>query len=183
MNSAIPRLLKRLNMTNLMWTKKLSVGNDIIDSEHKNLISMANGIVDAISARDYDEIAQAFELIESWLTVHYSNEEEIARAVNFDYSRHKLAQQHQLNELRFLRDELLGRNSLWSKDIAEHFAHFLKNWIIDDHIIRLDMQMRPALQAYDYHFRPSRNDDRNEQMPAAYNNYRLAFGLAANMPC
>lgn len=170
-------------MTSLIWTKKLSIGNEIIDSEHKNLITMSNGIVDAIRVRDYGEIAQAFELIESWLKVHFSNEEEIARAVKFDYSRHKLAQQHELNELRFLRGELLGRNSLWSKDIAEHFTHFLKSWIIDDHIIRLGMQMRPALQAYDYHFRPNRNDDSAKHIPTSPNNDRLGFNLVVNMPC
>lgn len=168
-------------MTSLKWTKELSVGNEIIDAEHRNLINMANGIVDAIKERDFGEIAQAFELIESWLNVHFSNEEEIARAVKFDFSKRKLAQQHELNELRFLRDELLGQNNLWVKDMAEHFTHFLKNWLIDDHIIRLDMRMKPALQAYGYHFWPNRIGDRTEQAFAVRDNYRLGFRAAANV--
>jgi len=169
-------------MTSLMWTLKLSVGNEIIDSEHRNLINMANGLVDAIGARDYDGIAQAFELIESWLTAHFSNKEEIARAVKFDFSRHILAHQQELNELRFLREELLGQKSLWDKDMARHFTQFLKDWIIDDHIIRSDMQMRPALQAYDYHFWPNRNGDTVEQMHATCDIRRTGFSLATNMP-
>lgn len=166
-------------MTSLMWTKNLSVGNEIIDAEHRNLINMANGILDAIRARDHDEVAQAFELVESWLTVHHANEEEIARAVNFDFHKHKLAQQHELHELHFLRDELLGKNALWSRHIVEHFTHFLKNWIIDDHIIRLNMLLKPVLQAYDYHFMPERNHERNEPMSAARKNCRQGFNLAS----
>ena len=146
-------------MMNLKWAKKLSVGNEIIDAEHRDLIGMVNGVTRAMGARDCHALAQAFELLEGWLYVHFANEEKIAQAVNFDFSNHKPAQQYSLKELQHMRDELIAKNGLWSDDAVDHFTLSLKNWVIDGHIINLDMLMKPALQAYDYEFRPSRCGD------------------------
>lgn len=145
-------------MTNLTWTKKLSVGNEILDSEHRNLICLVGDVVCAIKARDCPALAQAFELLEDWLFVHYANEERIAQAVNFDFSGHKPAQQYSLQELRLMRDELAARNGTWSDDTVEHFTRSLKKWIIDGHIVNLDMRMKPTLQARCYKFWPGRCD-------------------------
>lgn len=141
-------------MTSLMWTKKLSVGNEIIDAEHRNLIGMVGDIVRAIKARDCRTLAHAFEQLEGWLFVHFANEEKIARAVNFDFTGHKPAQQYSLQELRDIRNELIVRNGVWSDEAADCFARALKKWIIDGHIVNLDMQMKPALEAFDYKFWP-----------------------------
>ncbi|MDO8811734.1 MAG: hypothetical protein Q7J38_06870 [Gallionella sp.] len=61
-----------------------------------------------------------------------------------------------------MRDELVGKGGIWSDSAAEHFTGFLKSWLIDDHIVRLDMLMKPALQAHDYTFWPGwKNDEIN----------------------
>lgn len=150
-------------MTGLMWTKKLSVGNEIVDAEHRNLIRMTNDVAQAIRTRDGSALAQAFELLENWLCVHFTNEEKIAEAVKFDFSSHKLAQQYSLKELRHMRDELIAKNGMGSDGAVAHFTRSLKNWMIDDHIINLDMLMKPALQAYDYKFWPGRFGDGSDQ--------------------
>ena len=48
----------------LAWTEHLSVGNATIDSEHKSLIVMVNGIETMIKARDSFALTQAFEQLE-----------------------------------------------------------------------------------------------------------------------
>jgi len=65
----------------LEWSKQLSVGNAIIDSEHKNLIVMVNSIEPIIRARDGVALSQELEQIEHWLCTHFENEERIASAV------------------------------------------------------------------------------------------------------
>jgi len=141
-------------MTNLAWTRKLSVGNDILDAEHRNLIRMVNDVIHAIRAKDCHALAQAIELLEVWLCVHFANEEKIARAVNFDFTSQKPAQQFSLKELQLMRNELIAQNRIWPDRAVGYFARFLKNWMIDGHIINLNMPMKPALQAYDYKFWP-----------------------------
>ncbi len=138
----------------LKWTKQLSVGNAVIDSEHKNLITITSNVRRAIKARDSSTLSQELEHLEDWLYVHFANEGKIAQAVNFDFSQHKLAQQCWLKELWFLRDELVGKNSLLPDDEIEYFSLFLSDWMIDGHIISLDMAMKPVLQAYDYNLLP-----------------------------
>ena len=138
----------------LKWTKQLSVGNAVIDSEHRNLISIANNVKRAIKARDSTTLSHELEHLEDWLYVHFANEVKIAQAINFDFSQHKLAQQCWLKELWFLRDELIGKSGLCSDEAIEHFSHFLSDWLIDGHIIGLDMPMKPVLQAHGYNFLP-----------------------------
>ena len=143
----------------LKWTRQLSVGNAVIDSEHKNLITIANSVRRAIKARDSAALPQELEHLEDWLYVHFANEGKIAQAVNFDFSQHKLAQQCWLKELWFLRNELIDKNGLWSDDAIEYFSLFLSDWLIDGHIISLDMPMKPVLQAYGYNFLPGAADE------------------------
>lgn len=140
-------------MMKLVWTKQLSVGNAVIDSDHKNLIAVINGIERAIRARDFSVISQAFELLEGWLCVHFANEERIARAVNLDFSKCRQAQQYSLKELQHFKDKLVAKKGLWCESAIEHYSHFLKVWMTE-HIIKVDMPMKPMLQTFDYKFWP-----------------------------
>lgn len=142
----------------LIWTKKLSIGNAIIDAEHRSLISMVNDVSHEIKIRDGSALPQAFKLLENWLCIHFVNEEKIARAINFHFPQHKQAQQHSLKELQYMRNELTAKDGIWSDSAVAHFTRSLKNWMIDEHIIKLDMLMKPALQNYDYNFWPSYQD-------------------------
>jgi hemerythrin len=135
------------------WAEHLSVGNESIDSEHRNLIGLTNNVIRAIETRNSPRLAQAFEQLEHWLCLHFASEAKIAQMINFDSSHHELAQQYMLNELRLLNNLLVAGNCLWFDGAVEHFRCFLKNWMIADHIVRLDMRMKPALQAYPYDFR------------------------------
>lgn len=139
----------------LAWEKQLSVGNAVIDSDHKNLIDMVNGIEHAVRGRNYPAISQAFQSLEGWLHIHSENEKKIAQAVNFDFPCHHLAQQYSLKELQHLKDELSAKKGIWCESAAEHYARSLSNWMAE-HIAKVDMPMKPVLQALDYKFWPSR---------------------------
>lgn len=138
----------------LVWTNHLSVGNAIIDADHRNLIGMVNDVNLGIKTRDGSALLQAFKLLENWLCVHFVNEEKIAQAVKFPFAQHKMAQQHSLKELQYMKEEWVAKNGAWSEGSAKHIARSLRNWMIDEHIIKLDMLMKPILQNYDYNFWP-----------------------------
>ena len=138
----------------MLWSNHLSVGNAIIDSEHRKLISFANDAIRAIETRDSSYMDMAFKQLEWTLSAHFESEVKIARAAGLDMSKLQLTHKHVLKELQLLRYELVGTNGLWSENAVDHHSHFLKNLLIDDHIIKLDMQMSPALQTLGYQFRP-----------------------------
>lgn len=62
----------------LAWSEELSVGNAMIDSEHKDLIIIVNNVEHAIRARDSSALSRAFKLLEDHMRIHFTNEEKIA---------------------------------------------------------------------------------------------------------
>ena len=143
----------------IVWTEQLSIGNAVIDSDHRNLIEITNHIVHAIRTRNYHALVELFGIFGHKLCVHFANEEKLAQAVNFDFTEHKLAQHYELKKLQFLRGELIAENCLWTDSQLVHFSRFLKNWMVEEHIIGSGMRMKPVLQEYNYSFWPNRECD------------------------
>ncbi len=137
----------------LVWTKELSVGNASIDSDHQALIDMTNCIMREIGLANGGALSRAFKTLENWLPAHFANEERIARAVHFPSDQSDKAHQYSLMELQHIRSELVSKNGIWSEDAVKHFCLFMQNWAIE-HITKMDMQMKPALLAHAYNFRP-----------------------------
>lgn len=136
----------------ILWTEQLSVGNAIIDSDHKELIAMINGAEYMIKKTDSTALPLAFDHIEHWLRVHFSNEEMIAQAVGFSFARHKLRHETMLKTFHLMRGVIEGKNGAWDEDGAEHYAEFLSDWLTN-HLIDEDMLMKPVLESYPYDFR------------------------------
>lgn len=138
----------------LAWTEQLSVGNAIIDSDHKKLITMVNGAEYMIKKRDCFALSQAFDQIEQWLRIHFDNEEMIAQAVKFPFATNKLEHESLLKTFYLMRDVILRKNGVWNEDAAEHYSELLNDWLIN-HVFKEDMSMKPVLQAYPYDFIPT----------------------------
>lgn len=137
----------------LAWSEELSVGNAMIDSEHKNLIIVVNSVEHAIRARDSFALSRAFKLLEDCMRIHFINEEKIAQAVNFPFTNNKQEHYYLLKLLQHMRDELEAKNGILSEDATEHFSHFLSDWMTE-HILKEDMLMKPVLQTYPCDFKP-----------------------------
>ena len=76
---------KNRRPADVVWTKQLSVGNAILDSEHRNLITKINNIVHMIEAGDTAALPDIFEMLETWLITHFENEKIFAQSINFDF--------------------------------------------------------------------------------------------------
>ena len=137
----------------LNWAEHLSVGNRIIDSDHKNLIVVVNRLANAIRSRDRAALAKTFELLDTYMSVHFRNEEKIAEAIEFPFEKNKVDQRQLMHEMRYMVRELESMDSYWPDHLLHKYSRFLSSWLID-HIIKTDMKMKPALQAYPYEFRP-----------------------------
>lgn len=166
----------------LICTKQLSVGNMIIDSEHRNLICIINNANRAIATRDSLALPQELERLENWLCIHFANEERIAQAVSFPSARLRLAQQCSLDALRRLRDEMEAKYGMWSEDMAGHFSRLLEIWMIE-HITKVDMPMKPMLQTHDYNFWPGWRGDETGHAVMANCSLMLAASGTAGCGC
>lgn len=138
----------------LTWAEYLSVGNVMIDSDHKNLIIMINNIEHAIGRRDTAEMLKAIGSFATYMHIHLRNEEQIAEAVNFPLAQNNLEHQQLMYEIRSMLENLDPKNGTWPDNLVKKYSCFLNDWMMD-HIIKKDMQMKPVLQNHPYDFKPS----------------------------
>lgn len=142
----------------LIWKEHLSVGNALLDSEHKNLLGLINGIEYKIDHNDVPDLLKAIELLKRSAQAHFANEARFAQALNLDFEQHGLAHQHLLKELDTTFAELESRvvtpDDAWCKYAMEHYPKLLRDWFIE-HITGEDMKMKPALQSYPCDFKPA----------------------------
>ena len=137
----------------LDWAEHLSVGNELIDAEHKNLIVAVNSIEHAIATRNRIALSRAFDLLDTYLHIHFRNEERIAAAIKFPFSKNRLEHQHLLKEMRYMRAELDTKDGIWRDELVDKYSRFLSGWMAE-HIIKEDMLMKRELQTYPYDFKP-----------------------------
>ena len=122
----------------LAWSEDLSVGNAVIDSEHKDLIDMVNNIARVIREKDSSAMPQVFEQLEERLCSHFVNEEKIAQATNFPFIQNEREHKYVLKSLHLIRDAvsaMAAKNGMWAEDAAEHYSEFLSDWLTN-HVIR-----------------------------------------------
>ena len=137
----------------LAWADNLSVGNALIDAEHQNLIVAVNSVEHLLGTRDRVALSKAMDLLDTYMRIHFRNEEKIAEAVNFPFAKNKQEHQQLLKDMRALREELEANNGNWSDDLVSKYCGFLSSWMTD-HIVKEDMKLKPMLETYPYDFKP-----------------------------
>ncbi|WP_212785384.1 bacteriohemerythrin [Ferrigenium kumadai] len=134
----------RERIMTLTWTEQLSVGNAIIDSEHRNLIGLINSVEHALRSGNEHALSHAFKLLTDCVRLHFMNEEKIAQAAELPFEQHKQSHQYLQKELQYIRDELEAKSGMWSEGAVEHFTRTLGNWMMD-HLSGEDKLLKPAL--------------------------------------
>ena len=132
----------------LAWTEQLSVGNVIIDADHKELFRLASNIDCLTKAKDHSALPRALKLLNACMNRHFLNEELLAHALDIPSAMHKVAHQNMLTELDLTRHQI-GKDSVAAVYVMEHYVQFLLDWLIE-HITEEDMQLKPVLHNHPY---------------------------------
>lgn len=135
------------------WAKRLSVGNRIIDSFHKEILDMVDRIEYLIKAGDGSALSEAFGLLEDCLSDYFLVEKNIAEAVNFPFTQHDFAHQCLLDKVQRTKNELAA-NGMWSDTTARHYSMLLRNCLIK-HIEEESKLIKIILDTQLYDFKPS----------------------------
>jgi hemerythrin len=135
----------------LVWRDQLSVGNDVIDADHRHLIDIINSAGGSLAARDQRGLWASLESLSRYSKTHFESEEKIAAAVRYG----PVAQLHESHDalLRKLDQLKAGIQQQWSAASVEHFNALLRDWLLD-HVIKEDLLMKPALQKFSPRFDP-----------------------------
>jgi hemerythrin len=148
-----PHIFLQESWMELTWSKRLSVGNETLDSEHKTIIDLVRRVEHSIRAKDSARFAEALKRLEEATRKHFANEAKIAHAIEYPFSHHHQEHQYIVKEMMAIEKELAGYHGNWSESIAEHYFQFLSTWAIDL-IDQDDMKMKAMLENYPYDFKP-----------------------------
>jgi hemerythrin len=135
----------------LEWREQLSVGNDLLDSDHKYLIEIINQAENGLRLRSLSEARGALDSLSRYSVKHFFREEKIAIAVGYSHAA-QLHESHEglLRRLDQVRQEL---GEEWTDASVEGFGAFLRDWLIN-HVIKEDMLMKPFLKKFSPRFAP-----------------------------
>jgi len=135
----------------LVWREQLSVGNDVIDNDHKHLIEIINQAELSLHERSREKLAEVFGELESYGNDHFLREELIAKSVSYPNSdlMHK-SHANLLIELKKLKEEI---GTAWTDQVASHFTSLLRDWLLQ-HVIKEDMLMKPWMVKYPPNYNP-----------------------------
>jgi hemerythrin len=138
-------------MMDMRCTKQLSIGNRIIDSAHKEVFGMIDWVIYSIMARNIVALPEEFDRLENCLCVYFSVEANIAQAVNFDFTQHRLAHQILLNKFQRTKDWLMAKNGAWSKFEEDSCIDSLRNCLIR-HIKEEGEPLKIVMETHFYDF-------------------------------
>ncbi|MDP1633309.1 MAG: hemerythrin family protein [Gallionellaceae bacterium] len=138
----------------LMWRDQLSVGNNVIDGDHKYLVEIINEVEQSLKAKNKSALAATLEKLAKYSQVHFDREERIAQAAGYTQVP-TLSQSHQalMKKLEQMTVDTNAMGMEWSAETGEHFAAFLRDWLLD-HVIKEDLLMKPVLQKHSPSFDP-----------------------------
>jgi hemerythrin len=126
------------------WDDIYSVGNALIDAQHRRLFDIANRFGDAFQARaDRSTLLMIFDELLAYTSTHFSDEEALMRANNYpDYTTHKLNHEKLVGLVSTYRAQLISGY----EGIETRIMDFLKMWL-NGHILGMDRNYKPYLTA------------------------------------
>lgn len=135
----------------LEWREQLSVGNDLIDNDHKRLIEIINRAELSLKSKNLVRLTTVLDELSAYSIRHFEMEEALGKAVGFpDVSQLHDAHHALLGKLEQVKNELAGT---WEDTTADRFATLLRDWLVN-HVIKEDSRMKPYLAKHSPSFVP-----------------------------
>lgn len=135
----------------LVWREQLSVGNDVIDSDHKHLIEIINLVERSLKTINRGELTVALGSLTRYSKEHFDREEKIASAAGYmQVSRLHQSHEQLLKKIDQMQQEI---GEVWTASAVEHFTALLRDWLIN-HVIKEDLLLKPVLKKHPPKFNP-----------------------------
>ncbi len=138
----------------LIWRDAMSVGNNIIDADHRYLICYVNTVELALQNPEEKEILlSAMSQLYDYAYEHFMREERIQQRISYpDFNKHRQEHKELLEQLVALRNKINRDYS--NEDISAQYSEivsFLRHWLID-HVLNTDRLLIPYLSKFTKNF-------------------------------
>jgi len=135
----------------LQWREQLSVGNDLIDTDHQYLIDVVNRAEASMQAHNRVELTEVLEELGRYAQTHFEREELVAKAVGYPGVDKLHASHAKLVTTLVKFKEEVGTE--WDDAAVTQFTSFLRDWLIG-HVIKEDLPMKPWMLKHSPRFDP-----------------------------
>lgn len=133
-----------------IWSEDFSVGNDLIDSQHRDLFALVALIAD-LAARpeptpeDETVVARTLLTLRNYVRVHFSDEERLMAEAGYpDLIEHIEEHRTFAEWLGILEDARRMPDYSFSETIR-HMSRYLTDWLVD-HVLDSDKRYAPYLK-------------------------------------
>ena len=127
----------------MRWEEKYSVGDVVIDTQHKHWFSLCEQLGDLIDLKADDGCAAinaAYQHLKDFSLEHFADEEAVMREVGYaGYAQHKA--EHEAFKAFVLKTEVEG---MLTSDAAENLHHYIAKWI-KLHVLMHDQKYKTYL--------------------------------------
>ncbi len=121
----------------ICWTPEMSVGDELLDEDHRRLIRLINQLASADERGDRSMVESVLDELIQYTVIHFVREEEYMEQNNyFQLDRHRIIHAILVKRVGELRRRL--SNGLPSR-LNEDFITFLNSWLTN-HILYEDKQ-------------------------------------------
>jgi len=135
----------------IQWRDQFSVGNDLVDDDHKYLLEIINRAEASLQAHQHVALSTVLDELAHYGQGHFEREEAVARAVGYPKADQLHASHEALvQSLAKFRAEL---GESWTPDAGAQFASFLRDWLVQ-HVIKEDLPMKPWMTKFSPRFDP-----------------------------
>jgi hemerythrin len=133
------------------WSEELSIGVDLIDSQHKELFVKINELVAAIKDHTCKyKITDVIRFLEDYIVFHFSEEEAYMRQNDYPgYLLHQAQHNYFMESFLELKKELQkleGGKKRGSYDLSVMTNQVVVDWILD-HIAEVDRKFGEFLKS------------------------------------
>jgi hemerythrin len=137
----------------IKWRDVLSVGDDRIDDDHRQLFSLINGVEGLLSSdQPTSSLQRAIDQLKRVTEDHFAREERIMGGISYtQVDLHKRAHGELIRQLQHYSDSITqthasdnARTVDLPAELRDGLTGLLQHWLVD-HILAFDMQLKPLL--------------------------------------
>jgi hemerythrin len=134
-----------VQMAGLTWNDDLSVGIDLIDSQHKMMISRLNEVYAAVEEKKgVGLIVKTFDFLTDYTNFHFSTEEKHMKEQEYPEMEYHVGQHNEFKKtLNNLFQDFKEEGA--TVDLSESLSKFLIMWFVT-HIRNTDLKFGRFLQ-------------------------------------
>ena len=131
-------------MDYFQWSDALSVGNSLIDQDHKELVNLVNELHQAVQdGKSSETLGRILQALFTYTQEHFQREELLMEHINYVDKEAHLDQHKKLIDQVVVLQDAFDRGRV---EVANNTAELLRYWLTH-HIMRTDKKLSVAIAA------------------------------------